>query len=244
MKKGFVLLFSLFSIVSFSQMTLSKLDGTPINDNDILNYNIANETEGYLGIKVYNSSSNGINVKAKCVSMTNTTGTNVQFCIDPICVANLVVGNSYPSATLSLLVPANGQNGNYDHFFNSNTGIVQGVNVDYVFKFYQVDDSDVEIGNSVTFTYRYNPNLSTPNMDLLTNSGIRVDATNVSSTLQFSSQKSVTLEILDLNGKKISSYSLAKGNQAVDVSKLSNGIYIMSFTTVDGEKLTQKFMKK
>jgi hypothetical protein len=244
MKKGFVLLFSLFSIVSFSQMTLSKLDGTPINDNDILNYNIANETEGYLGIKVYNSSSNGINVKAKCVSMANTTGTNVQFCIDPICVANLVVGNSYPSATLSLLVPANGQNGNFDHFFNSNLGIVQGVNVDYVFKFYQVDDSDVEIGNSVSFTYRYNPNLSTSNIDLLTNYGIRVDATNVSSTLQISSQNNVSLAILDLNGKKISFHSLAKGNQSVDVSKLSNGIYIMNFTTVEGEKLTQKFMKK
>lgn len=233
----------MFSIVSFSQMTLAKLDGTPINDNDILNYNIANETEGYLGIKVYNSSNNGINVKAKCVSMTNTTGANVQFCIDPICVANLVVGNSYPSASLSLLVPANGQNGNFDHFFNSNTGIVQGVNVDYVFKFYQVDDSDVEIGNSVTFTYRYNPNLSTTS-NLLTNNGIKVDATNVTSTLNISTDKNVSLVILDLNGKKISSHFIETGNQAVDVSKLSNGIYIMNFTTVNGEKLTQKFLKK
>jgi hypothetical protein len=107
-----------------------------------------------------------------------------------------------------------------------------------------VDDSDVEIGNSVSFTYRYNPNLSTSNIDLLTNYGIRVDATNVSSTLQISSQNNVSLAILDLNGKKISFHSLAKGNQSVDVSKLSNGIYIMNFTTVEGEKLTQKFMKK
>ncbi len=164
MKKVLILIISLYSSLSFSQMTMKKLDGTPILNGDVLTYttlgdqnNITSTDPAYLGLKIYNSAAGSINVKMKLISMTNADGNNLQFCIDPICVGTITVGNSYPSSGTSS-VPANGQNGNFDHFVNSNPGNGTS-NVDYVLKFYMVNTFGVEIGNSITFTYRYSPTL-------------------------------------------------------------------------------------
>jgi hypothetical protein len=62
--------------------------------------------------------------------------------------------------------------------------------------------------------------------------------------LNIISQKNVQLDIIEMSGKKISTHFLTNGNQSVDVSKLSNGVYLMNFTTADGQKLAQKFVKR
>ncbi len=242
MKIIFLTLINLVSFLSFSQVSLKKLDGTPINDNDIIVFSELTDPESYLGLKIFNSSNQNITVKIKVVSIENSNALNLQLCISPICVPEIAVGNSYP--TDGSIIPANGRNGNFDHFINMNSGIVAGQNVNYVFKLYMVNSTNIEIGNSVTFTYRYTPALSTSDFSQLASIGINLKSTTAVNSLEFTSIDAVSSEIYDLTGKQVFfNKEMKVGNQSIDVSNLSSNIYLAQFTTLNGKKATIKFIK-
>jgi hypothetical protein len=240
MKTLFVSIFCLISSLSFSQMTMTKLNGTPINNGDIITFNTAVDPGSYLGYKIYNSSPDDINVKVRIVSIVNAPGSNLQLCIGPICVNNLIVGNVYPS-NLPVVIPANGENGNFDHFLNtySNGSTI----IDYVLKFFQVDDAGVEIGNSITFTYRYNPNLGTTSFNQ-ENLGAMVKSTIVGSQLDLNVTKNGIIRMYDLNGKLVQSSNLSVGEQSIDTSNLVSGSYILNYTNDEGQTSSMKIIKK
>jgi len=249
MKKILFLVACLTSSLSFSQMTMKKLDGTPINNGDILTYsvlgdsnNVSSTDPAYLGFKIYNSSAASINVKMKVISMSNATGSDLQFCIDPICVGTISVGSSYPSSGSSV-VPANGQNGNFDHFVNSHAG--NGIDpVIYVLKFYMINGFGAEVGNSVTVTYKYDPTLSTPGFNQLKNTGITLTSTLVANQIEFEATTGGKSELFDLNGRLISSARFTTGYNNTTVADVNTGVYIISFTTDEGKKASMKIIKK
>jgi Secretion system C-terminal sorting domain len=241
MKKLLYVVTTLLSFVGHSQMTLTKLNGTPINNGDIISFDTAAEPSSYLGIKVLNNSSSDINVKIKIESIINADGSNLQLCFGFVCFGSIVAGNSYPN--VPAVIPANDSNGNFDHFLNTNTGTVAGQNVEYVFKFYQVDENNFEIGNSITFTYRYSPNLATATFNELNAVGIQVKNTIATTSLNFVAVAPVTTTIYDVNGRVVASTNTGSGNQSIDVSNLSSSIYIAQFTTLEGKKATVKFVK-
>jgi hypothetical protein len=241
MKIILTIVFSLYSLVAFSQLTLKKTDGTVINDGDVLVYNSIAEPTNYLGLKIYNSLSEDVSVKIKVVSFPDGQGSNLQLCIDPICVNNLVIGNSYPS--FGSTIPANGENGNSDHFLNSNAG--DGINsLDYVLKLFRVDENNAEVGNSITFTYRYTPNLSNTDFNQLATLGIQLKSTLVKNNLELQVTKPVSANIYDVNGKLIVNQSLVTGDNSIEASKLASGLYILSLTTNEGKKATVKIIKE
>ncbi|WP_396212870.1 T9SS type A sorting domain-containing protein [Flavobacterium sp.] len=241
MKIILTIVFSLYSLVAFSQLTLKKTDGTVINDGDVLVYNSIAEPTNYLGLKIYNSLSEDVSVKIKVVSFPDGQGSNLQLCIDPICVNNLVMGNSYPS--FGSTIPANGENGNSDHFLNSNAG--DGINsLDYVLKLFRVDENNAEVGNSITFTYRYTPNLSNTDFNQLATLGIQLKSTLVKNNLELQVTKPVSANIYDVNGKLIVNQSLVTGDNSIEASKLASGLYILSLTTNEGKKATVKIIKE
>lgn len=241
MKSILVSLFCLSSFFSFSQMTLKKLDGSPINNNDVIVFSSAVDPDSYLGIKVFNTSSSAINVRIKCESISNADGSNVQLCFGDICVSNITPGNSYPNNPS--IIEGNSSNGNFDHFLNNNTGNSQNQPINYVFKFYQVSVDGVEIGNSVTFTYRYSPVLSTIGFNKLEDFGISLKNTLVTNSLEISTLKTAALDIYDLNGKLITDQKLIPGNHVLDLSHFSNGVYILNFKTEQG-KASSKIIKQ
>ncbi|MCF6131253.1 T9SS type A sorting domain-containing protein [Flavobacterium wongokense] len=247
MKKILVVIACFYSVLSFSQLTMKKLDGTPILNGDVLTFNTLGNAEeaassdpAYLGLKIYNSSASNINVKMRLISMVNADGNNLQFCIDPICVGTLTVGNAYP-ASGSSIIPANGQNGNFDHFINANPGTGSG-NVEYVLKFYMVNSFGAEIGNSITFTYRYA--VLGVQTNALANAGINVKSTLVKSQLEFDANANGTAELYDVNGRMISSLNYISGYNYLDVSNLNAAVYIVNFTTEEGKKAALKIIKK
>lgn len=242
MRSILISIFCLNTLMSFSQMTLKKIDGTPINSGDVIVFNSTTDPDSYLGIKVYNSSSTDINVKIKCESISNENGSNVQLCFGDVCVNNIIVGNSYPN--IPALIEANNSNGNFDHFLNTNTGTNPNSPIEYVFKFYQVTDSGSETGNSVTFTYRYSPNLANKEFNSLINFGINLKSNAVDKVLEFDTTSKVTLEIYDLNGKLQFNQNLDSGNQTIDISTLNSSVYFMSFTNSEGKKAISRFIKK
>lgn len=249
MKKIVFLLACLTSSLSFSQMTMKKLDGTPINNGDVFTYSvIGNASEvtssdpAYLGFKIYNSSASNINVKMKVMSMTNATGSNLQFCIDPICVGTITVGSSYPSSSPSV-IPANGQNGNFDHFVNGYAGNGTAP-VEYVLKFYMVNSFGAEIGTPITITYKYDPNLSTAGFNALKSNGIALKSTLVDTQVEFDATVGGQVEVYDVNGKLVTNAKYAAGYNSVEVSNVMAGIYILSFSTDEGKKASVRMIKK
>ena len=241
MKFIIITLVSLFSLTAFSQLSLKKLDGTIINDGDVLTFSQVTDPENYLGLKIYNSLAEDATVKIKVVSFPAGQGSNLQLCIDPICVNNLIAGNAYPG--FGSIIPANGENGNADHFLNSNVG--DGVsNLDYVLKLIRVDENNIEVGNSITFTYRYSPNLSTSSFNQLANLGIQLKSTVVKNSIDLQVANQSQAVIYDLNGKTIASQSLVVGDNSIETSKLASGLYLVNLTTLEGKKATVKIIKE
>jgi Secretion system C-terminal sorting domain len=241
MKNTILSILCLTTFFGFSQMTLKKLDGTPINNGDLLSFSTLEDPDNYLGIKVYNSATTAINVRIKCENITNADGSEVQLCFGDVCVGTIAAGNSYPNNPS--IIPANGVNGDFDHFLNLNPGTDPNANVEYVFRFYQVDNG-IEIGNSITFTYRYIAPLSTTNFNSLQSVGVLLKSTIIQNLLEITTLQNVQMIVYDLNGNQIKNQNLNSGDYSIDVSNLSSGVYILSFKNEEGQNISKKIIKK
>lgn len=243
MKTVLIYIFCLQSLYSIAQMSLTKIDGTPINDGDVFNFTSALEPDSYLGIKVINNSNSDINVKVKCVNIINSNGSNVQLCFGNICVPNITTGNSYPN--VPAFIEANSSNGNFDHFLNTNTGINPNLPVEYAFRFYQVDDNGIEIGNTVSFTYRYSATLSNQSFsNQLSTLGVSLKSNIVTNSLEIEASKNTQMSMYDINGKLVREQNLNSGSHSIDTSILNSGTYILSFRNNEGQTATSKIIKK
>ncbi len=242
MKKILVTLSLLIFSSTFAQFTVTKLNGTPILNGDIITFNVATDPQSSLDFHVNNNTSAPLLTKIQFVSATNYNGTNFQLCYGTECIDNIVVGQSYPNPAFE--IPANGQNGNYDHFLNTNAG--DGVNypMDFLFKFYAVDATGAEIGTPIFFTYRFDPTLSTTTFSDLSEIGVQLNNTVVENNLELTTVKSVTIDLFDLNGKKVYSQLLNSGSQNIDLSSLASNVYFLNITTEENQKESIKIIKK
>lgn len=242
MKKLYILFCGLVSLMSFSQMTLKKLNGTTINNGDIFTFNVATDPGSDFGFVIGNSGSSSITVKTKCVSMTNTTGNNVIYCVQPNCISNLVAGNPFPSA--GAVIPAGGTNGNFDHFENLDTGINTNLNVEYVFKFYQVDHSGSEIGTPISFTYRYTPALTDVSFESIKNIGVILKSNLIQSSIDVIVANQTEMKLYNIAGELIRNENLFMGYQSIDISNLTSNVYILNFKNQDGAEASIRVIKK
>ena len=241
MKKIITLTLALITTLGFSQMALQKIDGTPINDGDVFNFTQLTDPGNYLGIKIFNNSLEEIRYRIKVVSITNATGSSLQLCFANVCFNNITAGNSYPN--LPFPMDPESSTGDFDHFLNNNAGTNLGNNVEYVFKFYQVNLNNVEVGNTVTITYRYTPLLSANSFAASDNLGVQLKSSLVSNQLELQVSKPVSSNIFDLNGKLINSQKLSEGIQNIDVTGFNSGIYLLNLTNDNNQKSTVKFIK-
>lgn len=242
MKSLFLSIIGLASFIATAQMSLKKLDGTPINDGDVFTFDTAEEPGSYMGIKIYNNSDSDINIKVKVLNIENSNGTNLQLCVGNVCLSTITAGSSYPN--FPAVIEANGQNGDFDHFLNLNSGIDPAAPVAYGLKFFQVDDNGVEVGNSVSFTYRFVSALGVSNFDALAQSGVRLKSNVVSSEIEMDFAKNVQYDLYDVSGKSILHQNATAGEHRVDVSNLNAGVYILYFQNDLGQKASARIIKK
>lgn len=241
MKKYLILLTVLISSLSFSQIILTKHDGTPITDGQIIAFTSATYPEAELPFYVKNIGTATTTIRVICENLVNADGTNFQFCFGNECLPSVEVGSVYPSTPV-VLAP-NEMNGNFDHFLNTNTG--SGTYpMDYTFRFYQVNSTGNEISNSITMTYRYDPTLLSNEVSQLEKSGVLIKSTVVSNKLELDVLKNVSMKITDLNGKEVMNSNLTYGLQSIDVSNLNTSIYIVTFTDEKGNSTNQKIVKQ
>lgn len=242
MKKIYSLAFFIAFQFSFSQIALTKLNGTPIVNGDVLAVNQTGYPAGEIGFKIRNTGTTTTRAWVKCQALVNNTGSNFQLCFGEECLADVVLNQVYPSTAVTLA--PNATNGNFDHFLNNNTvGTV--FPQDYVFRFFQtnqVTQGGAEVGNSITMTYRYNPNLSADEILQLQNSGVIIKSTVVSTILELDVLKNVTISIFNLNGSIIHNANLNYGMHDIDCSSWSAGIYLVKFVTEEGRTSSKKIV--
>lgn len=244
MKKIITLLALLTLQFGFSQITLSRLNFTPIPSGSVIANNQTGYPQAEVGFKVRNTGSTTTNVWVKCEDLINNNGTNFQLCFGEECLPEVAEGITYPSVGVTLA--PNGSNGNFDHFLNDNTG--SGVYpLDFVFRFYQTNQATqggAEVGNSITVTYRYDPNLTVDEVNQLEASGVIVKSTLIENELVLDVLKSTSMSVYDLNGKVVYTAELDYGIQTFDFSNISSGVYVINFTNAEGNSSTKKIIKK
>ena len=240
MKRILPFAFLLLGISSYAQISLSRHDGTPISNGQVVAFNTIAFPAAEMDFYVRNlSTTTSTNVKIVCESLVNNDGTGFELCFGNECLSFVEQGEIYPS--IPVILAPNGVNGEFDHFLNTNAGT--GLPQDYVFRFYQINGSGVEVGNSITMTYRYDATLSIDDINQLETSGVIVKSTVIDTELNLDVLKGTAMTIYDLNGKSVYGTNLEYGIQSIDVSNLSAGIYIISFTNEEGITSTKKIIK-
>lgn len=243
MKKLFLAALCFSGLFATAQLSVKTLEGAVITNGQVFTYNSLEEPDNYLGFKVYNTSATqSIKVRAKVMSITNSTGTDLQLCLGDICLNTITAGSYYPSSAVT--IPANGQNSNFDHILNNNAGIDSSQPVEYVIKITQVDNSNVEIGTPVTFTYRYVGLLANTNFDALASAGVQIKSSVIQNQLELRSTQNVQIELFDMTGKRVNFQNANAGEITVDTSNLNAGVYIANFKNASGQTASAKLIKK
>lgn len=233
-----------FSFSAFAQFTVSRTDGTPVNNGQTLTFNSIVYAQSSLALKINNTSMGAINVRMMCQSITNTDGQLMEVCFGPDCYATTSVNQIFPAINVSPVNIAIGGVDASSHFFNNDIGISTTTPVDYVFKIYQVNGLGAQIGTPFIFTYRYDATLSNNTVVGLNTKGVTVKSTVVENNLDFEVNSKSEFTIYDLNGKLLLANKLETGAQSVDVSNLSSGLYLIKFADPIGDTSSLKFIKK
>lgn len=248
MKKiSLLLTYLLLPFFSHAQIALAQGDGTPITDGQIFTFNTIDEDQATFHYKIKNTSAFPINVRIKIVNIQNATGNKFQFCYLNSCLPSIAVNAIYPALSESpISIDANSETSSIGYNmwnFNPGTGTFP---IDYVIKYYLVDDFNIEYGPSVTFTYRYDPNaiLATNEAGDRQDSFAKILNTLVKNDLKVMSKENITYDIHNPEGRTVLKGDLQKGESMIDTSVLSKGIYILTLQDSKGKIISKKIIKE
>lgn len=234
------------SSLAHAQFSLAKVDNTPITNGQIFTFNTTDENTATFHYKIKNPSvTSPINIRIKIVSIQNGTGSGFQFCYLNSCIPSVAVNAVYPSiSNPSISISANSETSSAGYnMWNSNTG--SGTfPIDYVVKFYQVDSGDNEIGNSVTITYRYNPNFLAVGEVKNNTSFANVSSTIVSNSIDILASENISYNLYSMEGRLISNGNIGKGEKSIDLSAQNRGVYILTLKNSQGKSVSKKIIKK
>ena len=156
-------------------------------------------------------------------------------CYDPI-----AVGQNYPPGNEVVTIqPGQNQMEEGDKFLNYNDG--GGNIIDYVFRFYQVDAGGNEIGDDLTFTYRYDPLLSTADNKLVK---ANIASTVVRDVLTIEATEEASVVVYDIRGRVVSNQKLIVGTNNISMASLPSQVYLVQLTNDRGASQAVKIVKQ
>lgn len=242
MKKISLLLFLFITTIISAQFNVTDYDDVLILDGDIRSFNSTVEADATLYFWINNESqTDDISVRIKLESISNGDGSSYQFCFATLCIFDVEEGTTYPVGGGPVTIPAGGTNAQFDKFYNENLGDGSNYPMDFVWKFFQVDEDDNEIGESITFTYRFDPNLSVS--DFENNVGVTLQNTVVRDFLDIESINPVSFEIFSINGQLINEGHIDSGFNKINTSGFNSGLYLIRFSD-NNNSATMKFVVK
>lgn len=230
---------SMVTAMTFAQFSVETHDGDPILDGSTWTFGIYGLGIAELPFWVNNeSATEEIYTKIEFVSAVNGDGSGVQLCFG-LCYVDLVFGASYPPGNEVVTIqPGENQGFPGDHIANFVDG--GGNPIEYVFRFYQVDANGDPVGEDLTMTYRYDPNLGMgengPQVSVLQNL--------VNTQLILRAHERMVLDLFDLQGKKVGQYNVSQGDQSIDLTHLSAAMYMAVLQNDSGAQKTFKIIKR
>jgi hypothetical protein len=237
MKKIFIATIAfLISNLCIAQFTFVDGDDNEIPNNTEVIFGTANHPSASFPFRIINTSDDPINVKIKCTNIINSNGSNFQVCFGGTCYDNIMVNGVYPD--YDFIINPGEDNGTGDYFKNNN--VTESEVLTFQFSIYAVGFED----EALTFTYKYDPQLSVDDTNKLGDIGIQINNTIVKNTLVFETQESGIMEVYDLNGRLVKKSSYNAGIQNVDFNEANAAIYVVKFHTTLGNVGTIKIVKQ
>jgi hypothetical protein len=235
--------FLFISAISNAQFTVEDYDGVPILDGDVRTFNSVDASVATLKFWIFNQNANDdILMKIKLESITNGDGTNYQFCFGDLCIFDVQEGTTYPVSGIPETIPVGGTNLPENKFQNENPGDGTNYPVDYVWRFFQVDQNGDETGDEITFTYRFDPTLNVN--DFENNSNILIHNTIVSDLLIVESLDFMNFEIFNITGQLLKTGQMESGINNINTTGFNTGLNFIRFTDNNGNTSTMKFVVK
>jgi hypothetical protein len=238
-----LLLLSVFGAVAIAnaQYTVTDDNGNVLQDGDVVEFGTLEQPEADYNFFVTNNNpTDEIYSRIEYLSQTNATNTDfAELCYGFQCYYGIELGSTTPPMHVEpMLIPVGHTTGLGNHLYSNDPGNGQG-NVDFVFAFRQYEDAAGTIltGESLTFTYRYNPALSVNNVSKVNSSLV---STVVTDQLTMDVNEPVQVQVYDMQGKLVRQANFETGRQVMDVSNLSAQQYIVQFTNDGGAKKTSK----
>ena len=214
-------------------------EGDLINEGDVVAFNVLTSPEAYLDFFVRNLSATPINMKIEFVSAQNADGSEMELCFG-LCYTGITIGNSYPGGPDVITIdPGQTQPTAGDHFYNFDDG--GGNPVNYVFRFYHVDGAGNEIGGDLSFTYRYDPNLSVTDFSTV---NADLGSTVINELLTIDSREELNVTVYNMLGAVVAQYKAVVGRNDFNLSNLSSQMYVVELSNKEGASQKVKIAKR
>lgn len=239
MKRNLFLLFVLASWMVSAQFTLETTDGDPIVQDQVVTIGSLDEADATHFYVFNESTTDEIYMKVELVSAVNYDGTGMQVCFG-LCYDPVMVGFPYPPGNdVVTIQPGEHQPSVGDKFWNYNDG--GGSQIDYLFRFFQVDSNGDETGDELSFTYQYDPNLA-----IGENAAVKAQlaATIVHDQLVVEALEATNIQVFDIQGRLVLAQDLTAGINNVSVATLPAQMYLVQMTNERGASQTAKIVKR
>ena len=204
-------------------------DGETLDNNQVLEFNSVQYPNASYTFFVRNLTSESINVRAEVLNISGTDGSLMEFCFGE-CYFGLDLNTAYPLNSFVTINSGETQTSIGDHFFNQDPG--DGINpVSFQFRFYMVDSegnevmSIPELMTDYFVTYQY----QAQSFSLEENFSEHIQLYLNEKILTITAHYEYIVSLFDISGKNILTTQLNEGINSIDVSSITNGIYILKF---------------
>ncbi len=236
-----ILFLSLFlvSLCVNAQFTMEDHDGNMITDGEVVTfgvYSTPGNTIGSYDIYVNNpSTTDAIRMKAEFVSAINADGSAFEICFG-LCYTGIEIGDIFPPNANFVGIDPLGQSLEGNHLDNFEPGNGSDP-VEYVFRFFQIDENGDETGEELTMTYKYDPLLGLNDVNQL---NVAVFSNSRSKLVTVQTVEELTMRVYNLQGRLIKTEKLNIGRQDISMSELSSQIYVLHFENNRGVSQVEK----
>ncbi|MGM0635025.1 MAG: T9SS type A sorting domain-containing protein [Bacteroidota bacterium] len=217
------------SINTNAQLRVENAQGEAFQDGDEFVFEETGEIGSEIGklpFYVFNESTDeNIVVQVEIQEIRNSDGSQVVFCMQPLCIFSVIEGESYPNN--GAVIEPESYNSLDDYFINSDEGDEETTTIEYDLRFYATDEAGNDL-NDLVITYIYDKTLSNLAFDL-PSLGVDIYNTLVKNNFTFEAADSFELNIYDLRGKLIKTQLVTQGISQINLSDLSRGVYIAKF---------------
>lgn len=243
--KLFILLFLGGIFLSNAQFIVEDEHGNQIHDGDIFEYGVIDPEVSTLNFFVTNTGTETIYSRVEYIEQNNAADSKFsELCYGFECYFMIDIGIRVPLINLEAVeIEPGGTTGMGNHFYSDDQGLDPGENVDFIFAFKLYEDatSENEIGQSLTFTYRYNPLLSVQEAKQV---NMSVISTIVSERIEMDVKEPVQVQLYDYQGRLVKQASFETGKQELNVSDLSSQAYLLRIKNDGGAVKTTKIIKR